>query len=469
MGSVKTERLGPLDASFLYLEEPHLPMHVGGVALFDPSAGSRGPIRIERLRSLTASRLHLVPRFRQRALFPPLSAGRPVWADDAGPDLDHHLRHLALPSPGTPAQLADLVAQLHSQPLDRERPLWEIYLVDGLEDGYQAIVSKTHHALVDGVGGMDLCTVLFDLSAEPPDAVVPPWSPAPMPSRARLFVDAVVDRVREPVDGIRRAAAAVVGSPTAMAGDAAGAVGGIVTLLRGGFAPRGPFSGPVGLTRRYAMAEIPLEDAKAIEHALGGTVNDVILTGLAGGLSRLSEHRSGERAEPPMLRAMMPVSTRTAAEHASLGNRVTTVFVDLPVGPMTEIERLGWVIAATRRLKASHEQRAVATVIDLARFLPPTVHRELARFSNRRVRLFDLVASNIPGPQVPLYVDGMPLVAYYPLMPLGASVGLSVAVVTLVGVMGFGFTADRAAVPDLDLLPGFVRDAFDELKKAADV
>ena len=464
-----TERLGPLDATFLYLEEPHLPMHVGGVALFDPAAGSRGPITIDRLRLVTASRLHMVPRFRQRALFPPLSAGRPVWADDPGPDLDHHIRHLALPSPGTPAQLSDLVAQLHSQPLDRKRPLWEIYLVDGLEDGYQAIVSKTHHAMVDGVGGMDLCAVLFDLSAEPPEAVVQAWSPAPLPSRTRLFAEAVVDRVREPVTSVRHAAAAAVGSPAAVTGGIVGTIGGAATLLRGGFAPRGPFSGPVGLTRRYAMAEMPLGDAKAIEHALGGTVNDVILTALAGGLSRLSDHRGGGRAGPRMLRAMMPVSTRTAAEHGSLGNRVTTIFVDLPVGRMPEVERLGWVIAATRRLKASHEQRAVSAVIDLARFLPPAVHREVARFGNGHVRLFDLVASNIPGPQVPLFIDGMPLVAYYPLMPLGASVGLSVAVVTLVGVMGFGFTADRAAVPDLDLLAGFVRDAFDELKKAADV
>jgi diacylglycerol O-acyltransferase len=462
------ERLGPLDASFLYLEEPHLPMHVGGLALFDPGAGPRGPIRIDRLRELTATRLHQVPRFRQRVLFPPASASRPVWADDPDLDLDHHVRHLALPRPGSPRQLEDLVAQLHSQPLDRRRPLWEMYLVDGLEDGYQAIVSKTHHAMVDGVGGMDLCTVLFDLTPEPQDPVAHAWTPGRPPSRARLLADALADRVLEPAGVIGRTVEDAVRSPRAHLSALASTAGGAVTLLRNGpLAPKGPFDVPVGLTRRYATTGFALEDARAIERALGGTVNDVILTVLAGGLSSLLRHR-GEPLQGRKLRAMMPVSTRSDADRRGMDNRVTTVFVDLPIGPMDEATRLSQVRAATVRLKASSEARTLSAVIDAARFLPPPVHRQVARFGNAHVRLFNLVASNIPGPQVPLFVDGMPLVAYYPLMPLGARTGLSVAVVTLVGVMGFGFTADRSALPDLEPLVALVADAFEALRKAAD-
>src|SRR6266545_2693201 len=255
--------------------------------------------------------------------------------------------------------------------------------------------------------------------------------------------------------------------PAARPGTAAVAAGAASVLTRG-LPPATPFNVPVGGTRRFAMAEIPLEEARAVKGALGGTVNDVILTAVAGGVSRLLESR-GEPTEGLRYRTMMPVSLRSDSEHGSPGNRVTTVYPDLPVGPMEPLERLRGVREETQRMKASTQGRAATVLIQGTMWIPPAVHRGLGRWGNRHLRIFNMVASNIPGPQVPIYLDGTRLVAYYPLMPLGATVALSVGIVTLVGVMGFGFTADWDAVPDLELLALEVGEEFDALKKAAHV
>jgi diacylglycerol O-acyltransferase len=463
------ERLSTLDASFLYLERPGAHYHVGGLAVLDPLLSAYGPTSFDRLRSLTASRLHLVPRFRQRVMFPPLRTGRPVWVDDPRFDLDSHLRHVALPAPGGPAELAELVGHLHSQPLDLDRPLWEMVLIDGLEDGHQAILAKTHHAMLDGVGGMDLTTVLFDATPEPQHMDAPVWHQVPLPSGFELAKDALVDRIQERAGALGRTAHDLVRHPGAPLRHALGVLEGAGTLLRHGLAPRTDFNVRVSGARRFAMTELLLEEVRAVKAALGGTVNDVLLSTLAGGLCKLLEHRAEPCDGRTAFRTMMPVSTRSDEEHGRLGNRVTLLFADLPVGAMDPVERLRRVSEETRRLKASHEAEAASALIDAAMWVSPTAHRGVARFGNEHLRIFNLVASNIPGPQLPLFVDGARLVAYYPLMPLGNTVALSVGIVTLVGVMGFGFTADWDSFPDLKLLALFVQEAFDELKKAAEI
>jgi diacylglycerol O-acyltransferase len=462
------ERLSTLDASFLYLERPEAHYHVGGLAILDPLLSPHGPISLDRLRTLTASRLHLVPRFRQRVMFPPLRTGRPVWVDDPHFDLDRHLGHVAVAASGSPAELAELVGHIHSQPLDLDRPLWEMVLIDGLEDGHQAILAKTHHAMLDGVGGMDLTTVLFDATPEPQQLEAPIWQQVPLPSGFELAREAVIDRIRERAAALGATARNLLTGPSVPLQGALGVLEGAGTYLRHGLAPRTDFNVRVGSARRFAMTELVLDEVRAVKTALGGTVNDVLLSTLAAGLCRLLEHRGEPCDGRTSFRTMMPVSTRSDEDHGKLGNRVSLLFADLPVGAMDPVERLRQVSEETRRLKVSHEADAASALIDAAMWLSPTVHRRVARFGNEHLRIFNLVASNIPGPQLPLYLDGAELVAYYPLMPLGETVGLSVAVVTLVGVMGFGFTADWRSFRDLQLLALFVREAFDELKKAAE-
>jgi WS/DGAT/MGAT family acyltransferase len=389
-----TERLTALDASFLYLEKPHLHMHVGGLAVFDPADSPRGPLTFERLKELTESRIHLVPRWRQRVLDPPLGIGRPVWVDDPGFDVDDHIRRVAVAAPGGPAQLAERVGEIHSQQLDRAKPLWEMNLIEGLENGYQAVLTKTHHAMLDGVGGMDLVGLLFDTEPEPRE--VPPAEPTQTPawpSPLELALDAIVDRVREPIDAIRRTVEAATKAPRELLRRGATIARGAAELLTRGLAPPSPLNAPASATRRFAMTEIPLEEAKAVGHALGGKVNDVFLTTVAGALGRRLEER-GEPTEGRSLRALMPTSTRAEDEHGdTLGNMVTTLFVDLPIEPMEPERRLQLVHERTEEVKHSHQGEAASALIDAAMWAPPALHREFARFGNANIRMVNLVAS----------------------------------------------------------------------------
>ena len=466
------ERLTALDASFLYLEKPHLHMHVAGLAVFDPADSPHGPLTLERLRELTESRIHLVPRWRQRALEPPLGIHRPVWVDDPGFDIDDHLRRVAIAKPGGPSQLADRVGELHSQQLDREKPLWEMNLIEGLENGYQAVLTKTHHAMLDGVGGMDLVMLLFDTEPDPEPGEVEPAEPSPpstWPSPVELALDAIVDRVREPIDALRRTVERAARTPRDLLQRGADLARGAAELLTKGLAPSSPLNAEVGATRRFAMTEIPLEEARAVGHALGGKVNDVFLSSVADAIGRRLDER-GEPTEGRTVRALMPASTRADDQHGStLGNKLTTLFVDLPIEPMGPERRLELVHERTAELKDSHQGETVAAFVDGARWAPPRLHRGMARFGNSNVRMINLVASNIPGPQMPMYLGGTRLVAYYPLLPLGANAALSIAVISMSGVMGIGLTGDWNAFPDLKLLAVDVEESFNELKKVAGI
>lgn len=459
------ERLSVLDASFLYLERPNVHMHVAGLVILDPKTRPDGVLRAEDLGKLIQDRIHLVPRFRQKAVFPPFGLGRPVWVDDEDFDVGFHLRRAALPSPGGKKELADFVQRVHSRQLDRSKPLWEMYFIEGLEDGYVAILSKSHHAMIDGISGIDIATVMFDLTLEPQVTRRKAWTPEPEPAPREVLVEAVRDQLTHPLMSLADGFGRAVRAPREAWDRARLVLGGTLELVSKGQAPRGPFNVPVGPNRRFSMAEVPVADAKAVKNALGGTVNDVVLAAVAGSLRKLLEHR-GEPVKGVTLRAMVPVSTRDASKRMALGNQVSMFFADLPVGVADPARRLRKIGAVTKELKSSHQAVAATRLINTAQWTPPTLHGLAARLVARQ-RFANLIVSNVPGPQVPLYLHGAQLMVAYPVMPLGPSLGLAVAVTSLSGTMGFGFTGDWDQVPDIDVLPEGLLDSMTELKKAA--
>jgi diacylglycerol O-acyltransferase len=461
------QRLSGMDASFLYLETPRVHMHVGGLAVLDPSGRPGGRLRLEHIRDLVAERIHMVPRFRQKVLFPALPVGRPAWVDDERFDLSFHLRRAALPPPGGRAELGELVGRVVSRPLDRSRPLWELYLIEGLEGGYVAALAKSHHAMIDGVSGMDLASVLFDFTAEPQPLTPPPWRAEAAPARGENLREAVTDQVVHPLRTISEGVGWLRRAPEEALELARRTLAGFSSLVSAGPTPPGPFNVAVGPNRRFAMAEVSVDEAKAVKNVLGGTVNDVVLATVAGALHRFLKGR-GEKTSGVSLRALVPVSIRDESQRMAFGNRVSMFFVDLPAGRMDAARRLRRVIAATRELKSKHQAVAASALISLGTWAPPTLHGLAARLVARQ-RVANLVVSNVPGPQVPLYLAGARQVTTYPVMPLGPKMALSVAVTSLSGVMGFGLTADWDSVPDVEDLARNLLESFEELKKAAGV
>jgi diacylglycerol O-acyltransferase / wax synthase len=460
------EPLSVLDASFLYLEKPSVHMHVAGMAILDPRTRPDGRLAADDLAALIRQRIHLVPRFRQKVVVPPFGFGRPMWVDDDDFDVEFHLRRAALPSRGGRRELADFVQRVHSRPLDRTKPLWEMYLVEGLEDGYVGVLFKSHHAMIDGLSGMDLATVLVDFAPEPQEIRARRWTPEPEPSWSELLAGAARETIAHPLrtltDGVGRA----VRAPRDFLGEAGRMLGGIGQLLSLGQAPPGAFNVAVGPNRRFAAAEVPVADAKAVKNALGGTVNDVVLAAVTGGLRKLLLGR-GDRVRGVALRALVPVSIRDPSQRMALGNRVSMFFVDLPVGVADPAGRLRRIARATRELKSSHQAVGATALIGSAQWTPPTLHGLAARLIARQ-RVANVIVSNVPGPQIPVYLAGARLLVAYPVMPLGERLALSIAVTSLSGIMGFGFTGDWDAVPDIDVLARGLRDSVDELRKAAE-
>jgi WS/DGAT/MGAT family acyltransferase len=459
--------LSAQDAAFLYLERPTMHMHVAGLSVLDPSTRPGGRLRFEDLAAVITSRLHLAPRFRQKVVFVPGNLGRPLWVDDEDFDIDFHLRRAALPAPGGRRELADYVQRVHARPLDRSKPLWETYFIEGLEDGLVAVLSKVHHAMIDGISAVDIATVMFDFSPEPIILSPESWTPESEPSGRQLLAAALREQVIDPVGAIAGAAQTVVRAPSVALRGLGSVASGVRDLLGMGTPPRGPFDRPVGSGRRFAMTEAPVYRFKEIKDALGGTVNDVVLTVVAGGLHKVLQTR-GEPTRRRELRAMVPVSVRSDAEKMALGNRVSMIFVDLPVGPMSPHKRLAMIGEKTKGLKESMMALGAESIMNIGTWAPPTLHALAARLMSRG-RWFNLVISNVPGPQVPMYIAGARMLVSYPVMPLAENVGLSVAVTSLAGTMGFGFTGDWDATPDLHDLALYVEESLDELSKAAGV
>ncbi len=459
------ERMTALDASFLYLERPAMHMHVAGLSILDPSTCPDGHLRFEDIVSVIASRLHQVPRFRQEAVRVPFDLALPVWADDPAFDLDFHVRRSALPSPGGRRELADQVQRVLSRPLDRTKPLWELYVLEGLEGGHVATLLKVHHAMIDGLSGMHLAAAVYDLSPTPrrlPPA--PAWVPEPEPSAQELLRDAVADLATHPFEGMRNAIESVRRSPALAALGLGSVLSGVQSIFGMGARPPSALDVRIGPNRRFAMAEAPLQRFKDVKDVLGGTVNDVVLAAVGGALHRLLRHR-GEPTRGRTLRVMVPVSVRGRGD-GPLGNRVAPAFVDLPVGAMGPKRRLARVREGTAHLKGSMMAMGADAIIGLGAYAPGGLLAGAARLVSRGP-WFNLVVSNVPGPQQPMYLAGARLLAHYPSIPLGENSALSIACTSLAGTMAFGLTADWDAMADLDRLALALDEAIAELAKAA--
>ena len=455
---MSSDRLTGLDTSFLHLERDGAHMHVAGTMIFDgPAPG------FEEFKEHLRSRLHLVPRFRQKLRFVPLDQGRPVWVDDPHLNLDYHVRRTALPAPGDEEQLRTFAARAFSQGLDRSKPLWEMWVVEGLSDDRFAIVSKSHHCLVDGVSGVDITTVLFDAEADPDPADDPPeWIPRPEPSSLELLSAAVTERVIVPAEVIRGAKALIRRPMQALGAvrSAIGATGAIAGKVMS--APDSPLNVDIGPYRRFAWVRADLADLRRIKDVYGGTVNDVVLTVVAGALGR--HLRSlGHDTDGLTLKAMVPVSIRTTEQHGELGNQVTAMMAPLPVWCEDPIERLGLVRRSMGNLKQSKQAVGANLLAEMTDFAPPTIVSQAARLQSRQ-RLFNLVVTNVPGPQFPLYVLGRRLRDMFPMVPLAKRQAVCVGIMSYDGGINFGLIGDYEGMPTLG---GLAADLNDELENLA--
>ena len=456
------DRLSSIDASFLTNEGSNSHMHVGAVMIFEgPPPGYRDFL------DHVESRLHLVPRFRQKLAFPPAELGRPFWVDDPTFNLAYHVRHSALPAPGSEEQLRNVAGRLFSQALDRSKPLWEIWLVQGLERNRFALINKTHHALVDGVAGVDIATVLFDLQPVPeqhePESR---WVPAPAPSSAHLAAVGLRELGETPLRLGRRALRAAMHPRTTLrrATDAAEALGEVAWNFTDP-APDVPLNVEIGSHRRFAWSRANLEDFKRIKDALGGTVNDVVLTVVSGALRNWLRGR-GIRVEGLELRALVPVSIRAEDEHGHLGNRIAAMRGPLPVYVEDPVKRLQIVRASMDDLKESKQALGAEVISRFNDFAPPTLLAQAARI-NFSTRLFNLIVTNVPGPQLPLYVLGRELQDVFPVAFLPDHHALAIAIMSYNGGLNFGLLGDYDSMEDVDLLAGGLSASLNELLDAA--
>jgi diacylglycerol O-acyltransferase len=457
------DRLTSIDATFLHQEGAASHMHIGGVLIFDGP-----PPAFADFLDHVRSRLHLVPRYRQKLTTPPLETGRPLWVDDPSFNLEYHIRHAALPPPGDEGQLFQLTARVHSQQLDRARPLWEIWLVEGLEGDRFGLISKTHHSLVDGVAGVDLATVLFDLEPAPAPASteLEPWQPKPEPTSAELVLAGARGMVTTLSDLMLRALQAATRPATSLT-VVRDALEGLGEIIWAGLnpAPQTPLNVEIGPHRRYAVVRQQLSDYKEVKNALGGTVNDVVLTVVAGALARWLRSR-GVRTEGLEMRALVPVSVRTEDEQGTLGNRLTVMRGPLPVYIENGVARLRFVKLAMDGLKESKQAVGAATMAAVTNLAPPTVLAQASRL-NFSTRLFNLIVTNIPGPQMPLYVLGRKLEDLFPVAFLPSNHALAIAIMSYNGGIDFGLLADYDALPDVDIVAQGLDEALQELLQAA--
>jgi diacylglycerol O-acyltransferase len=465
------DRLTALDASFLGLEDATSHMHVASVTIFEGPSPSYREL-VEHI----DSRLSLVPRFRQRLRFVPLSQGRPVWVDDPHFNLEYHVRVTALPPPGNEDQLKRLAGRVFSQQLDRTKPLWEIWLVQGLDrdqagerEGRFALLAKTHHCLVDGVAGVDITAVLFDAAREPetPPAKGPGWVPRPEPTSAQLLGDALLERATRPAEMVHFARATLRG-PRRIAAGAYEALSALGSFASSGLsAPPSPLNVEIGPHRRFDWVRADLSLVKQIKNELGGSVNDVVLAIVAGAMRRFLEER-GEDVSELGLRVMVPVSVRRSEEYGTTGNRVAAMMAPLPVYEADPVERLRIVRDAMAGLKESKHAIGAQILTELGGFAPPTVLAQAARLQARQ-RFFNMVVTNIPGPQMPLYVLGRELLDLIPMAPLARRQALCIAVMSYNGKLDFGLLADFDALPDIAAVGRGIEHSLDELRSAAGV
>lgn len=457
------DRLTPLDDLFVALERDELPMHIGSLLIFDGPTPS--------YRDVTASlagRLHTIPRYRQRLTQVPLRLGLPVWQDDPHFELDFHVRHTAVPEPGGDEQLRTLAARLFSQRLDRSRPLWELWLIEGLSEGRFAVLNKVHHAMVDGLSGADLMEAILDADPERPIAKSQPWQPRQPAGGARLLADALVANVREPLRTARRLVdqAAV---PERFLRRTLTTAAGTVRLSEDLAHTEDHLIGAPGPHRRWDWALGDLGQVKAIKQALGGTVNDVILTAIAGGFRSFLLHRGADLTDADFVRSMVPVSTRRP-DAGSGGNQVAFVLADLPVGIADPAARYQAMTERMADVKASGQLQGTDALIEGAVFVPPLLFAAAGRLAARAPQpMVATVTTNVPGPQRQLYLLGRPMRRMLPYVPLGMNMLMSVAIMSYNGRIDCGITADYSRIPDVHVMATGIESGLAELAELAGI
>jgi diacylglycerol O-acyltransferase len=467
-------QLTGLDAAFLAMETPAMYGHVGSICILDPQSAP-APVTLAHVSDLIESRLHLIPPFRRRLVDVPLGLDQPYWIEDPDFDIEYHVRELALPAPGDDQQLAEQAARLHARHLDRRRPLWELYLIHGLSGGRLAIYTKVHHAAIDGVSGNDILTAVLDISPEGrPEEAAPPRVVESAPSAIGMIARSAWSLAGNPVRGARLMYSLARSLPTLAVSPARphlpvvdrllGRDKNVVLGSAGLRAPTTPFNKPIGPHRRWSFRTVPFDDVRAVKNASGTTVNDVVMALCAGALRRYLEDHD-VLPEAPLV-AAVPVSIRTEEQKGTGGNRVSSMMTALPTNLSDPAERLQASHEAMRAAKEQHGAMPADLLADVTQFAMPALAGQAARLSARlrlveRVNPFNLIISNVPGPNIPLYYAGALLLQYYPLSAIAEGQGLNITVMSYGGGLHFGLIADRDLVPDLDLMAGYL---VDELK-----
>ncbi len=459
------QRLSLLDAEFLNVEDGIMHMHIAGVSVFEGPSPA-----VDDLRRLLEAKLHLLPRYRQRVRFVPLELGRPVWVDDPHFRVEDHVRQTALPSPGD-AGLCRLMGRMMSQPLDRGRPLWELWMVDNLPGGRWAAITKIHHCMVDGISGVELLSVLLDAQRDVPLPAPQPWRPAPEPAAAGLVLDAWAGLAGDLARRARRAPA-VWRDPRGGLRGALGAGTGLIEFARHlGTTPPLSIEGAIGPGRSWAHASAPISDISAIRRAFGGTLNDVVLAAVTGGYRELLRSRR-DAPDQAVVRSLVPVSTRAADARGMLGNQVSAFLLELPVHLADPLERLGAVRDRMAGLKSSHMAESGELLDTFGDLAPPMVVGTVTRLGTRLMhrlpqRSVNTVTTNVPGPHQPLYCLGREMLEYYPFVPLSHGVRVGTAMLSYNGQVAFGVTGDEETVPEVSILAEAAAGGIGELRDLA--
>ena len=458
-------RLSGLDHAFLHFETSATYMHVALTAIFEGGSLARpdGGIDIERVRAHVASRLHLLPRYRQRLHYVPLT-GDPVWVDDDCFDIDLHVRHSHLPRPGTDAQLKGLIARLLERPLDRRRPLWEMYFVEGLPGNRFAMLCKVHHAMVDGIAGIELLAAQLSPVAESRIEAPQPWTPRPVPPTSRLLRDEMRRRADASLGLLRALPDAVSSSGSAAASRLSSLAGFLGAGVR--TAAETPLNGTVGPHRRVEWLDFDLAEMKEVKKRLGGTLNDVVLATVAGAVRRyLTQHGASCDGE---FRALIPVSTRTVDERGNGGNRVSAWIAPLPLAESRPLERFDAICRLTSAYRDNHEERGAEVLTETAEWTTALPLAAAVRLISKS-KAFNVIVTNVPGPPVPFYLLDAPMVAGYPHVPLFENQGLGIALLSYAGRFSYGLVGEWDLLPDIERLAAAIEAAYAELREAAGV
>jgi diacylglycerol O-acyltransferase / wax synthase len=455
------QTMSPLDASFLHIEDAVTHMHLGSIGIFEGPAPGRDEVL-----SAIAGHLPLVPRYRQKVRFVPAALGRPAWVDDPHFNLDYHVRRTGLPAPGGDEELRNLVGRVMSQQLDRTKPLWELWIAEGLDEGRWALISKTHHCMVDGVSATDLLSVLLDSKRDPSSPAQVAWNPDPEPNPAELLTHALAQRAASPYEGMRTVLASVR-APRRIVREALDVGRGLVNLRQvAGPGRATSLNGPIGPHRRWDCARSRLSDIKAIRRAHGGTINDVVLSAITSGFRDLLLARD-ETVEGRVIRTLVPVSVRAQHERGTYNNKVSAMFAELPVDVDDPVARLKSISEQMQRLKQSGQAVAAERLTALSGFAPAMLLALAGRVGTRvGQRAVNTVTTNVPGPQHPLYLCGRRMLEAFPFVPLGGSVRIGVAIFSYDGNINFGVTGDRDTAPDVAILCQGIEQSIRQLMPA---